>query len=269
MTPGAAQRRDSPPAPAPAPVSPAARRRRALLLISLALACGGLAASQVASRVREVESAVGAPVPVVVMARDVAGGAELRPGDLAVRQVPERFVPPDALAAPEEAIGLPVAAPLVRGSQLTAAAIGAPGGEGVDGATPGPLRRGQRAVELAVAGGEVLAAVAGPGSHVDVLVSTEPGASPGASFLALEDVELLAVGGPPTAGALDPAAGSGAGAEAASDAGAAATATLRVTVRQAVYLTAAQNFAREVRLLPRPPGDRGRSGRTAVSADGL
>ena len=38
-------------------------------------------------------------------------------------------------------------------------------------------------------------------------------------------------------------------------------ATLRVTVRQAVYLTAAQNFAQEVRLLPRPAGDRGAAGR--------
>lgn len=241
-------------------VSPVARRRRALLLISLALACGGLAASQVASRVRDVESAVGAPVPVVVMARNVAAGAELRPGDLAVRQVPERFVPPDALAAPEEAIGLPVAAPLARGSQLTAAAIGAPGGEGVDGATSRPLRRGQRAVEVAVAGGEALAAGAGPGARVDVLVSTEPGAGPGTSFLALEDVELMGVGG---------AAAPGGAEIAAPEAGPATTATLRVTVRQAVYLTAAQNFAREVRLLPRPPGDRGRSGRTAVSAAGL
>jgi pilus assembly protein CpaB len=32
---------------------------------------------------------------------------------------------------------------------------------------------------------------------------------------------------------------------------------LRVTVRQAVYLTAAQAFAREVRVLARAPGDRG------------
>lgn len=242
-------------------MSSAARRRRALLLISLALASGGLAASQVATRVRQVESAVGAPVPVVVMARDVGAGAELRPGDLAVRQVPERFVPPDALAAPEEALGLPVAAPIARGSQLTAAAIGAPGGEGVDGATPGPLRRGQRAVEVAVAGGEALAAGTGPGARVDVLVSTEPGAGAGTSFLALEDVELLGFGGEP--------ASSGAEVAAPEAGGAAATATLRVTVRQAVYLTAAQNFAREVRLLRRPPGDRGRSGRTAVSADGL
>ncbi len=238
------------------------RRRRALTLIALALVCGGLAASQVAGRVREVESAVGAPVPVVVMARDVAAGAKLGAADLAVRQVPERFASPDALAGPEEAIGTPVAAPLARGSQLTAAALGAPAGEGPDGLTAGPLRRGQRAVEVAVAGGEALAAGAGAGTRVDVLVSTDPDSGPGTSFLALEGVELLGVGGSPAGGAagID---------EQAEPTGAATTVTLRVTVRQAVYLTAAQNFAREVRLLPRPPGDRGRSGRTAVSADGL
>jgi pilus assembly protein CpaB len=43
-------------------------------------------------------------------------------------------------------------------------------------------------------------------------------------------------------------------------------ATLRVTLRQAVLLTAAQNFAREVRLIPRPPGDDRRLHATAVSA---
>jgi pilus assembly protein CpaB len=39
-----------------------------------------------------------------------------------------------------------------------------------------------------------------------------------------------------------------------------ALATLRVTVRQAIYLTAADNFAREIRLLVRPPRDRSRAG---------
>jgi hypothetical protein len=37
-----------------------------------------------------------------------------------------------------------------------------------------------------------------------------------------------------------------------------------VTLRQAVYLTAADNFAREIRLLARPPGDRAPAG-AAVS----
>ena len=100
-----------------------------------------------------------------------------------------------------------------------------------------------------------------PGARVDVLVSTEPREGPGRSFLALEDVEVLDL----AAGAPDAAA-----AEPEDDGPAAtATATLRVTLRQAVYLTAAQNFAREVRLLPRPPGDRSRAGRSAVSAGGL
>jgi pilus assembly protein CpaB len=35
-------------------------------------------------------------------------------------------------------------------------------------------------------------------------------------------------------------------------------ASLRVTLRQAVYLAAAQDFARELRLLPRAAGDRRR-----------
>jgi pilus assembly protein CpaB len=35
-------------------------------------------------------------------------------------------------------------------------------------------------------------------------------------------------------------------------------ASLRVTLRQAVYLAAAQDFARELRLLPRAAGDRSR-----------
>jgi len=48
-----------------------------------------------------------------------------------------------------------------------------------------------------------------------------------------------------------------------------ATATLRVTLKQAVYLTAAQNFAREVRLLPRAPGDRRRAGRLVADGGAL
>ena len=48
-----------------------------------------------------------------------------------------------------------------------------------------------------------------------------------------------------------------------------ASATLRVSLRQAVVLTAAQNFAREVRLVPRPPGDGRRLGAVGVSAAGF
>jgi pilus assembly protein CpaB len=96
------------------------------------------------------------------------------------------------------------------------------------------------------------------------LVSTEPREGPGRSFLALEDVELLELRA--GEGRASPTTSRDEGGAAAP---AAAVATLRVTLRQAVYLTAAQNFAREVRLLPRPPGDSRRAGRTVVGATGL
>jgi pilus assembly protein CpaB len=243
-------------------VNPArVRRRRGLLLLSLALASGGLAASEVGRKVGEVEARVGAPVPVVVAREALAPGKEIPTREvrrlLDIRDVPEAFASPDALADPSEAAGLVPAVPVAAGSQLTVAHFAAAAGEG-RGAL---LGAGERAIEVAVAGGEALS-TEGPGGRVDVVVSTEPHAGAGRTFVALEDVEVLSVGAP---------AGGGFGAGGGEGAAATATAavTLRVTARQAVYLTAAQNFAREIRLLPRPPGDRGRAGRFAVEANGL
>ena len=247
-------------------MSAAPRRRRAVFLLALALACGGLAASEVGGRVAEVESRTGTPVPVVVAARDVRPGARLKPGDLAVREVPARFVPPDAGRSASELVGTAVEGGLARGAYVTASALGVAGRDGAGGAAA--LRRGERAVQVAVAGGDPLGQAGGSGSRVDVVISTEPRDGSGRTFLALEDVELLALGGSDRSAARlgrDGGPGEGTGAAAT----ASTTATLRVTQRQAVYLTAAQNFAREVRLLPRPPGDGGRAGRSTVTAGGL
>jgi pilus assembly protein CpaB len=94
------------------------------------------------------------------------------------------------------------------------------------------------------------------------VVSTEPRDGPGRTFVALEGVELLALRPGGAAHDADGAART-----------ATATATLRVTLKQAVYLSAAENYAREVRLLPRPPGDRhrgrGRDRGDAVTAGDL
>ena len=46
-------------------------------------------------------------------------------------------------------------------------------------------------------------------------------------------------------------------------------ASLRVTLRQAVYLAAAQSFARELRLLPRAAGDRRRGEEGLSVGNGL
>jgi pilus assembly protein CpaB len=234
-------------------MSRAGRRRRALILLSLALASGGLAASQVSGTVQRVEARIGRPVPVVVARHELAAGSRLAAADLAVREVPERFVPRDALSSPAEAAGARTAIRLPSGGYLTASALAG------EARRRGPgLPRGQRAVEVAVAGGGPLADGAGPGTRVDVVVSTEPHAGEGRTFVALQDVQLLAL----RSGGDSADAG---GAKASAD----AVATLRVSLRQAVYLTAAQNFARELRLLPRPPGDREHGGGAAFSSGEL
>jgi pilus assembly protein CpaB len=222
------------------------RRRRGLLLLALAVASGGLAASQVRERERSVDARVGPLVPVAVAQRDIAPDEPLRPGDLAVRRVPARFVPPDAVDAPSGLFGARVVVPVGAGSYLTAGLL-----QGASASKKGPLRPGERALELAVGGGGALA-VAGPGSRVDVLVSTRTHDGAGRTFVALEDVALLG---------LRPAPGTDLAApEPVETPTPTALATLRVTARQAVYLTAAESFAHEIRLLLRPPGDRRRTG---------
>jgi pilus assembly protein CpaB len=239
------------------------RRRRAAVLVSLALACGGLAASRVQTRANEVEAAVGPLVPVVVTRADVRPGARLNAALLAVRQVPERFAPRDALVSPEHVVGQRVSGGLAAGGYVTAGALAGPSAPERD-RNGGAVRRGERSVEVAVAGGEALAGAA-PGTRVDVIVTTEPrgGAVGGRTYLALQDVELLG------ARAADGSGGGGGGGGAGAAAHASTIAVLRVTLREAVFLTAAQSFAREVRLLVRAPGDRRAAGPLAVDAGGL
>jgi pilus assembly protein CpaB len=84
-----------------------------------------------------------------------------------------------------------------------------------------------------------------------VLVTRDgEGGAPARTELALEDVEVLAARAAPGA---------------ARDEGAERVAArLRVSVRDAVYLAAAQSFARELRLLPRAAGDDRRAGPIVV-----
>src|SRR3954466_5901651 len=67
-------------------MSGARRKRRAVVLLALALACGGLAASRVQTREREVEAAVGPLVPVVVTRADVPAGGRPEPPTPAARR---------------------------------------------------------------------------------------------------------------------------------------------------------------------------------------
>jgi pilus assembly protein CpaB len=222
------------------------RRRRAFVLLGLALVLGALAASDVARREAAVREQLGPVVPVVVARGDLAAGRAVAAGDLALRRVPARYAPVGAATMPETLIGRRLAAPVPRGGYVGASQLVSE----ADVAGP-PVRRGERAAEVVGLGAPDLVV---PGARVDVLVTRdgEDGAA-ASTELALEDVEVLA------ARPAGPAAGDEGGKRVA--------ATLRVTVRDAVYLAAAQSFAREVRLLPRAAGDRGRAGRLSVGPE--
>ena len=213
------------------------RRRRAAALLGLALLLGVLAASDVAGREAALRRRLGPTVAVVVVRAPLRAGERIARGALAVRQVPERYAPTGALHDPRGAVGQRAAVAIGERTDLVASLVAVP-----DAASEprGPvLRRGERALDL-LAVGAADAVVAG--ARVDVLVTYDGRAgAPGPTRLALADVEVLAARPPPTADAPDSAGGLPR-----------LLATLRVTVRQAVALTAAAAAARQVRLLPRP-----------------
>ncbi len=208
------------------------RRRRALALSALALVLGGMAASDVARREAALRRRLG-PVVAVVVAREAVGaGARLGAGGrLAVRRVPARYAPAGAFRRARDVQGLRAAVAIPAGADVTPAMVAAA-------AAGAPVRRGERVADVVAVGSPRLVR---PGARVDVVVTRE-GSGRGRAQLAMEDVEVLTAA-PAPAGAPG-------------DSGAVrVSASLRVTVRQAVYLAAAQSFAREIRLLPRAAGD--------------
>jgi pilus assembly protein CpaB len=217
------------------------RRRRALVLAGLALVLGGLAAFNVAGREAALERRVGGLVDVVVAHQPIRAGQRVPEHALAIRRVPERFAPRGTTGDPQQLVGQRARLPIAAGTDLSATMVGD------DDARPAgpPVGRGERVAQVvALASPQLVLA----GSHVDVLVTPEPhGDRPGEALLALEDVEVIAA----TELSGDDAPAKGAP-------GTRVAAALRVTLRQAVYLAAAQDFARELRLLPRGSGDRRR-----------
>ena len=174
----------------------------------------------------------------MVAAADLPAGKPIDPEQVAsaleVRRVPARFVPSGALAAPGEALGLVPQAALPAGSYLLAAQLRPPRRRGP---VPPGLGGARRPVEISVSGADALLA-AGPvpsGSKVDVVVTSEPsGPGPGRTYVAAAGVPLLALG--PGADGPGP--------------GGTSAATLGLTRGQALRLIAAENFARQVTLLP-------------------
>jgi Flp pilus assembly protein CpaB len=218
------------------------RRARSVAFLLLAVGCASLAAAVANGYGSSVAQSFGPLRKVVVARRELSAGKSIGPARLSdalqVRRIPIRFVPPGALSIPQAALGQAPAAPIPAGSYVLAAQLRSPRARGARRGLG--LAQGRRPVEIAVNGGQALLTGGGSpaGSKVDVVVTSEPhGSGPGRTYVAAANVKLLALT------EQDP-----------SEPGPAAgwSATLALTRGQALRLIEAENFARAVRLLPRP-----------------
>jgi Flp pilus assembly protein CpaB len=212
------------------------RRGRAVGFLLGALLAAAAAAAIADGYGERVVAGYGELRPVLIASADLRAGEEIDPRvateKLEVRRVPVRFVPPGALAAPAQALGMSPGTSIPAGSYLLASQLRSPrqasGGQ--------VLGEGRRPVEIVVSGAGALSAlgVQPVGSEVDVVVTAEPEDSgSGRTSVAAAAVPLLGLG---------PGAEGGAGE---------ATATLGLTRSQALRLIAAQSFARRVTVIPR------------------
>jgi pilus assembly protein CpaB len=202
----------------------------------------------------DVQAQLGPLAPVLVARTAVPRGRQLTPANipryLIARRVPARFVPAGSLRLVRDVVGLRPRVRIPAGSYLTGALL-ADRSERVARRRQDGLRD-TRVVEVAVEGAGSLEDALPPGGRVDVLITSDRGPNAPRTYLALQRIELIRF----------KSSGSG-------EDGAKAVASLRVTLRQAVLLTAAENFARELRLVPRPPGENRLLPHAAVSAGDL
>lgn len=213
------------------------RRGRSLGFLVAALLAAVAAAAIADGYGRSVSQGYGRLRPVLVTSATLRAGHAIDPEaadeTLEVRRVPIRFVPPGALAAPAEAIGLAPLAPVPVGAYLLAGQLRPPG----SGRRPGRiLAGGRRPVEIEVSGAGALLAAGGQpaGSRVDVVVTDEPtGSGPGRTRVAAAGVPLLGLAPHGESGNEETAA-----------------ATLGLTRSQALRLIEAESFARRVTILP-------------------
>jgi Flp pilus assembly protein CpaB len=221
------------------------RRGRAIGFASAAALCAGLAAAATRAPGGDVAAQGGELRDVVVAARALEARRPIRPTELdrsvTIRRLPERFVPPDALESPAQAVGRKPAVTIPAGSYLLASEFAVPPHRPGRPETPDP---GHRPVEITVSGAGALATPGSGPRRVDVVVTTEPGpgGGTGRTYVAARAVELLDLRPSDEAADGDIVPGP------ASDT---FVATLALTRAEALRLIQAESFARAVRLIDR------------------
>lgn len=140
-----------------------------------------------------------ATLPVVVAAKDIAEGAELREADLRVEQWPEPVVPENAFEASVRVSGRVARVPIYAGEAVV------PGRLAPEGATPGleaKIAAGKRAMGVRINDVSGMNGMIQPNSRVDILLTVADGPdAPQRSMLIMEDMRVLAMGSEVTRGA--------------------------------------------------------------------
>ncbi len=217
------------------------RRSRAIGFLGLAALCA-IASASLAARYRGgVEQSYGPTRTVVTVERELVAGKALDADDLrrqlGRREVPERFIPPDAIVSPGQMEGARPVASVPAGSYLLVSHLRAPAAAGRL-----PSRLSPIEVRVAAAGGLTRSRRPGAWAEVDVIAAREPGVGQEGRVVVLaRAVPLLELRRSAAAGARQ---------------GGGWVATLGLDRSQALRVIEAENFSRELRLLPRPGGDR-------------
>jgi pilus assembly protein CpaB len=173
----------------------------AIAAVGALLLIRGMGARQAAAPVADAAAIAGEQV--LVAARDVAQGAALAPGDLAVALFPTDSVAPSFVrlsqqpSAQADFVGGVTRRAFVQGEPITASSVVQPEGRGFMAAQ---LEPGFRAVAIEIASETAAGGYIQVNDHVDVIVTTRIQSRDGGSGeqvrsdVILEDVRVLALG---------------------------------------------------------------------------
>jgi pilus assembly protein CpaB len=190
------------------------------------------------------------PLEVFVAVKDIAAGDVIEGSHLGLIRVPEKFLQPYVVRAPQEVLGMVAIAPIAEGEQLLSNKFRRKEDAPHDATLADMTPKGRRAITIAV---DTLSGVGGfirPGDNIDILWTIQLPAGDGQQVVTLtlfQDVPVLAI-----AGGATPGEGGGGGGF---------TVTLALEPQQTSFLL----FAREQGRIQLSLRSRNESGAVAVA----
>lgn len=214
------------------------RQRKGIILIFFTVVGALVTFGLVASYVSSVASQVGPMTTVVTLARDVTSLTTLTEEDIEIKQVPQRWVPKQALHTFEETAGLVTAGEYHGGDMLQAGMLESPPG----------LQPGYREVAIIVDAETGVAGKVSSGETVDIIATVEdPNTKTQEAQVVVENALIIDVG-VPTAVKDEDESGNFAKEEGV-------PVTFALTSQEALKVAYAESFAVKVRLALRGEGD--------------